>query len=432
MSTKSEPRFRIGRIVLRAAASGTAALIASAVVLTRPFSRAVWKEAPPSPASIYRNEGRQRGGTPALPLVSPFHLHTDPMAGLLLVNFERDPDRIYVGLEPQAFDDEVHGRGLLVIGWRVDGQVDVFHDPELRLDPRTYGIAGKGLHAMEERSFAGSRFELGDSGAQVDLRFRDLEDREIRIFIRETDTRPRRPFSFLAPMGSAASDPPALPLVFVHDFYFVRRAGTEIRIEIDSRKHRGDPIPLVLDGTRVHFLRYSADPFIVTWNPAAHGSFDVLTPVAEDPVGILPAEARGVRYELVANGGFREIRSMSRREGGHEVVVQFTPAFPHLLALADGVEVAGAFRIFTRPDAGTVTGRWRVTRLDRRLDLEVMPEGGWAPGEVPRMARLLFRAVSIFRTWPSTYLWRGTMQLAPPGHEAEGPRSFQAKWERIE
>jgi hypothetical protein len=158
----------------------------------------------------------------------------------------------------------------------------------------------------------------------------------------------------------------------------------------------------------------------------------VLAVESETLQGVFPAAARGVRYDLQANGEFREIRRMSRREGRHEIVVEFAPAFPHLLALRDGVEVTGAFRISTVPGMGTVTGRWRVARQDRELHLEAIPEGGWTPGEAPRMARLLFRAVSMFRTWPTTYVWRGTMQLAPAGQEADGPRSFQSKWERIE
>jgi hypothetical protein len=432
MNAQSEGRIRIARVVLAVTAGVAAALGAAALILTRPFAEASWNEAAPNPESIYENAGNATRVTPEIPVVSPFHLHTDPMAGLLLVNFEKDPDRIYVGLEPQFFDDEIHGRGLLVIGWRVDGQVDVFHDPALRLDPQTYGIAGKGLHAMEARPFAAALFELGAAGAQVDLDFRDLEGREIRLRIRETDTRPRRPFAFLAPMGGAASAPPALPLVFVHDFYFVRRAGTEVRIEIDGRTHRGDPFPLLLDGTRVHFVRYSADPFIVTLNPTPEGMADVLEVGSEAVEGVIVAEARGVRYELEGNGVFREIRRMSRREGGHEVVVEFTPALPQLLALRDEVEVSGAFRISVHPSAGTVTGKWRVTRQHRELRLEAIPDGGWTPGEAPRMARLLFRAASMFRTWPTTYVWRATLQLPRIDQETLGSLPMQSVWERTD
>jgi hypothetical protein len=429
MNARSGTR-RIGRTLLALTAGGAAALAPVALILTRPFAAAPWHEAPPLPGSLYERGGTVAGHGPTIPVVSPFHLQTDPMQGLLLIGFEKDPDRVYVGFEPQAFDDAVHGQGLLVIGWRVDGRVDVFHDPGLRLDPRTYRIAGKGLHAMEERSFADAHFQLGPAGAQVDLGFRDLEGREVRLVILETDTRPRRPFALLAPMGSAASDPPALPLVFVSGFHFVRRAGTEVRIEIDGRTHRGDPFPLPMDGARVHFLRYSSAPFIVTWNPDAEGKAHLLE-VEEEPVGgAFTAASRGVRYELEANGDFREIRRMSRREGEHEVVVEFAPALPHLLALRDGAEASGAFRISAGPAVGTVTGTWRVARRGRELHLEALPAAGWTPGEVPRAVRLLFRVASVFRSWPTTYLWQGTLQLPPADGQVEGPLPLRSGWKR--
>lgn len=432
MNAQPGARRRAGRAVLALVAVGAVAVVVGALLATRPFTPAPWRDAPPNAASIYEAQEGRDEAVAAVPVVSPFHLETDPMAGLLLANFENDPDRIYVGLEPQAFDDEIHGTGLLVIGWRVDGRVDVFHDPAIRLNPETYGIAGKGLHVMAERSFADARFELGPAGAQVDIGFRDLEGREIHLLIRETDPRPRRPFAFLAPMGDAAAEPPALPLVYVHDFYFVRRAGTEIRIEIDGRAHRSDTIPLVLDGTLVHFLRYSADPFIVTWNPTRQETADFLEPAAEGEARGLRAESRGVEYDVEMNGEFYEIRRMARREGKHEVSVEFTPAFPHLLALRAEADVSGAFRISTDPTAGTVTGSWRVTRQDRTLLIEARPDGGWTPAEAPRMARLLFRAVSTFRSWPTTYVWRGTLSLPSEDEAATGSLSLSSVWERIQ
>jgi len=433
MKTSSEPGTRIGRILLALTASGAAALGAGALILTRPFAEAPREQGEPHPESIYRGAGGWvAAATKIPPVVSPFHLHTDPMAGLFLANFAKDPDRIYLGFEPQSFDDEIHGRGLLVIGWRVDGWVDVFHSPGLRLDPGTYGIAGKGLHRMEERPFADARFELGPDGALVDLEFEDLEGRPVRVLVRETDTRPRRPFAFLAPMGGAASDPPALPLVFVHDFYFVRRAGSEVRIEIDGRAHRGDPFPLLLDGTRVHFHRYSPDPFIATWNPTTGAIAEVLDVRSGSSSGPFDAESRGVRYELAANGEFREIRRMSRSEGEHEVSVEFDPAFPHLLALRDGAEVSGSFRISADPTAGTIAGGWSVIRRGGELHMEAIPDGGWTPGDTPRVARVIFRMVSTFRAWPTTYRWRATLPLPPPGQQPEGSIPLQSVWERME
>ena len=358
-------------------------------------------------------------------VVSPFHLRTQPMRGLVLFNFERDPDRVYKGLEPQAFDDVEHGTGWLVIGWRVDGRVDVFHDSGLRLDPSTYGIAGGGLHRMEERDLSGGRFELGPTGAQVDLSFADLEDRPVRLVVRETDTRPRRPFGLLAPMGSAATDPPALPLVFVKDFYFVRRAGSEVRIEIDGRSHRSDSLPLLLDNTWMRFVRYSATPFISLWNHRGHDTADVLSP------STATTEAGGARYELDANGPFHEIRRMTRHENGQQVTVEFTPAIPHLLALRDGTTVDGWFQVSTQPPAGLVTGTWHVVRRGQRIAIDVAPSGGWTPGEAQPMARLLFRAIGMFRTWPRTYRWTGAIETSARGEETGDSPALRSRWERI-
>jgi hypothetical protein len=77
--------------------------------------------------------------------ILPFRIDVDPMERLLLINFEKDPDSLYLGFEPQVFNDPINGSGHLVIGWRVDGKVDVYHQPGLKLDPEKYDIAGKGL-----------------------------------------------------------------------------------------------------------------------------------------------------------------------------------------------------------------------------------------------------------------------------------------------
>ena len=363
---KAKPgSHRIWRVLLALSAAATVLILSAALFLTRPFTEAPWEQAQPNPESIYENFEISAAAASGIPIVSPFHLQTDPMKGLLLINFEQDPDPIYVGFEPQFFDDAFHGRGLLVIGWRADGKVDVFYQAGLQLDPQTYGITGAGLHTMAERSFYGALFELGPAGVQADISFHDLQGRLVRLVVRETDPRPRTPFGLLAPMGSAASDPPALPLVYVDGFYFVRRAGTEYRIEIDGRSHRNDFIPLILDGTPVHFLRYSAAPFIVTWNPDADARVRILEPDPQLVAGVVIADAEGVRYEVEENGAFREIRRMSRREGDHEVTVEYTPALPQLFALADGVEVTGRFRITAQPSVGTVRGSWRVARRSR-------------------------------------------------------------------
>jgi hypothetical protein len=394
------------------------AVAAATAVLARPFAAPRRPPAASHRLSIYEPDAE------GVPLVSPFHFDIQPMRALVLFNFERDPDSVYKGLEPQAFDDDVHGRGLLVIGWRVDGRVDVFHDPGLRLNPATYAIAGAGLHRMEARDLTGGRVELGPTGASVDLAFTDLDARPIRLVVGETDTRRRRPFALLAPMGDASTDPPALPLVYAKDFYFVRRSGAEVRIEIDGRRHHSDTLPLLLDSTWMHFVRYSATPFVALWNHRDQNTADVLSASG------LIAEGDGARYDLRVNGFFREIGRMTRSEGDQQVAVEFEPAFPQVLALRDGANVEGSFRVSTEPPAGVVTGTWQVVRHGRRVEIVVVPSGGWTPGQAQPMARLLFRVIGVFRSWPTTYRWNGTVELPAPDNDVVGSTPLTSMWER--
>jgi hypothetical protein len=395
-----------------------AAAGAAFLALSRPFAPPSWEPAPPHPPEIYQEGSPAAWDDPTAPLVSPFHLEVDPMEALLLVNIEGDPDRIYVGFEPQAFDDPVHGRGLLVIGWRVDGRVDVFHEPGLRLDPATYGIAGEGLHRMEEREFLEAHLAILPQGVQARFAFADLEGRPIRIEVEETARGPRRPFGLLAPMGAAAAHPPSLPLVFLRDFDFVRRRASRIRVVVDGRLHAPDRLPLPVDGQPRTFLRYSPGPFIVTWNPEGRV---VLPPLVPGDGG---ATDRGIHYAIRENHGQPEIRSMRRRDGGDEVVVAFEPSLPRLLALREGVTVTGAFRISAHPSMGVVTGGWSARREGGAVHLEAVPDGGWTPSEGKRSVRLMFRLVSTFRNWPTTYRWRGVLSV-------DDDVILEGGWERI-
>jgi hypothetical protein len=360
----------------------------------------------PGPVELYRP--LPAGG--AGPLLSPFHLHVDPMEGLLLVNFEGDPDRVYVGFEPQVFDDEVHGRGMLVIGWRVDGRVDVYHQPSLRLDPATYSIAGRGLANLVERPLEGARLAFGAAGVDAWFAFEDLEGRPVEVTVRETAGRPRKPFGLLAPMGEAATAPDALPLVLLHDFYFVRRRGAEVEIRVDGELRTPDRLPVPVDGSRMYFLRYSPAPFIVTWNPAHDGP---LAPLRE--TGIREARDGEVTYELLDNQGRTEIASMRRRRGPHEVVVDFEPALPHLAELRHGARAEGRFLVRGHSSTGVVSGVYRVQRDEGEVRLEVHPSGGWTPAERKWSVRLMYRVVPTFREWPTTYRWEATVDLDGPG-----------------
>jgi hypothetical protein len=355
-------------------------------------------------------------------LYSPFFLHIDPMERLLLINFEQDPDEVYIGFEPQLFDDAVHGQGMLVIGWRVDGRVDVYHQPGLNLDPSAYDIAGKGLAEMVERPLTDAYFVVNSTGVDAYFAFDDLLGRPIEVTIQERNSRPRKPFGLLAPMGSAATSPSALPLVILHDFYFVRRAATTISIVVDGRPRQPDNLPLPLDGTRMYFTRYSPDPLIATLNPAHDG---LLTPL--ERTGEREARIGNLIFDLIDNQGQTEISQMRHAFKEREIVVMFNPPLPQLLNLAAGAKTSGSFTISGAESVGIVTGEYQINRERDRAEARLTPSGGWQPNESKWTVRFLYWAASTFKQWPKTYLWTASLDLSDPQQV-----TMQSAWQRTE
>lgn len=384
------------------------------------------RHSPPQPMSLggpahFDERYEQAEPGISLPLVSPFHIDIDPMERLLLINIENDPDTLYVGFEPQAFDDEINGTGILVIGWRTDGKVDIYHQPGLNPDPEKFDIAGKGLANMQEREMNGAIFEITENGAQVQITFPDLSERLIELYLDERSTRSRKPFGLLAPMGQAAENPSAMPLVLLHDFYFVLQHDTDLSVRIDGRMHETDKIPLLLDYNRIHFARYTPDPLIATLNPAFDG---VLHPMGK-PVNNL-AMFGDLTYEFVLNETVYEIRSFSRPYKNREVKVSFSPSFPNVGALMAGAYADGLFEIAGDPSTGLIQGVYSVQNRDGVISIELIPSGGWLPNEPKLTLRFLYRVESMFKEWPKTYRW--TAEL----HRNENEQLWmRSNWERI-
>jgi hypothetical protein len=351
---------------------------------------------------------------------SPFNLQADPMKRLLLINFERDPDPVYVGFEPQLFENSDKGRGLLVIGWRKDGRVDVYHQPTLTLKREDYDIVGKGLADFVERPLEDARFEIGPRGVDTHITFADKDDRPVTLRIRESNPSPRKPFSLLGPFPSSTEKSPSLPLALLYDFYFVRRSGTEVEISIDGRHHKPDTLPVPMDGTWIYFLRYSSDPFILTWNEAYEGA---LSPLPLQAAGT--CEQQGVIYDLEENTGHLELRGMRPAGAHHDVRFRFNPAFPDIASLRDGIQLNGDFVVDLEESMGRIEGTYTVSRSGSQVTIEVHPRGGWRPGVRKWSVRLIFLIVPLFKSWPKSYRWTATVDLSD-----EDVPVMTSRWER--
>ncbi|MCC5908140.1 MAG: hypothetical protein JJU13_18130 [Balneolaceae bacterium] len=384
------------------------------------------RHSPPHPISIaepapFEERYGDEGTGQSAHIFSPFQIDIDPMERLLLINFENDPDSLYVGFEPQAFDDDINGTGILVIGWRTDGKIDVYHQPGLYPDPEKFDIAGKGLANMLEREMDGAIFEITERGAQAQITFPDLNGRMIKLHLEERSTRTRKPFGLLAPMGQAAEQPSAMPLVLLHDFYFVLRSDTDLSVKIGDRYHEPDSFPLPLDFSRIQFARYSPDPLIAMLNPAFDGELHPM----DEPVNNTVTLGE-TRYELTMNGPVYEIQSFYREYKNRELNVTFSPAFPNVGDLRAGAEASGIFEIAGDPTTGFIRGEYSVQNTDGQISIELIPSGGWIPNEPKLTLRFLYRIVPMFKEWPTTYRWTANLQRT-----GENPFMMKSSWKRM-
>lgn len=343
----------------------------------------------------------------------PFQLRVAPMARLLLINIQNGT--FYKGIEPQWFDDAQHGRGLLVILYRVDGKVDVYHEPAVTPDAEGFNIEA-GLGEMLACRFERARFEIGAQGVDADIAFTDRAGRRVEVLMRESGGKRAGRFALLAPLGHTIKEPQEMPLFFMYDFSFVKIRGTALRVAIDGVEQKLYRLPVPMGGSRVYFSRYCADPLIAFWNPAR--AREALPAAAVLPPG--EAVVDGVRFEVARVDGRFALAAMHGGRAGNEgypareVRVALTPPLPEVTALRDGERVDGRFTITSAPEAGVVRGSWRAQRNGRRVTLRLHPDGGWQPGEKALMPRLIFTLVRPFKRWPTSYEWTAEIDVSDP------------------
>jgi hypothetical protein len=359
--------------------------------------------------------------TKAAGVVFPFSIHIDPMEKLLLVNFEKDPDSVYVGFEPQVFNDHINGSGHLVIGWRTDKKIDVYHQRSLTLDASKYSIVGAGLNEMIPVDMDNAFYEVRDFGVQAHYKFKDLTGRVVEITISEKNPTKRKPFGLLAPMGDAATHPTSLPLVLLQEFYFVRKKQTDLSVTIGNQTHKVDDFPIPMDFQQMTFARYSPKTLIATLNPAHTGALETL----DITVGQQTHEIGECTYEIEWNGQLASIKSMGVKNDIHLLTMRFTPAFPCLNTISPETKYTGSFVISGHASVGAISGDYHIQVEKESVAIRVVPSKGWKPNTNKLSTWLLFTVVKMFKKWPTTYQWDAELH-----RNQEGLWFMESKWIR--
>jgi hypothetical protein len=339
-------------------------------------------------------------------MFSPFTLSISPMKRLFLINFEKDPDEIYIGFEPQWFDDTKYGTGLRVIAWRKDGFVDVYQQPSLTKED-SIDVAGKGLMDTIETSMENSRFIISETGVNVAFAFNDKTGRTVEVEIVERSIKPTKPFSLLAPVGSSSVNPSSLPVYLMFKFDFVRRKNTDVTIKINGNSHKADTFLFPINGSRVYFMRYSADTFLVDWCPSQS---QALVPLKEKGRNLY--ESDGTLVECVDNQDNPAFIRISSSSNNHSFVAEFNPPFPEITSIDDHASFNGEFVLTSDDSIGAIKGNYEVNRRGETVDVMLHPGGGWKPRPSRLFLKILFNIAKIFRVWPKSYQWNAKIDLS--------------------
>lgn len=354
----------------------------------------------------------------------PFFLTYDPTERLLSLNIHSDPDVIYTAFEPQCFNEQSNGKGIIIVAYRKDdGKMDIYHSPSLSIHHKTFDIVGNGLTDMKARpEHDEAVFESHpDKGVQMDIhfQFQDKQDRLIVLQVNEENVAdqednkgmscfprlksPRRtPFSVLTPLGSSTSHPSSLPLVFLYGFKLVRKSSetTSVTIDVNGRKHTLDDLSILVD---------RCPPLAKTVH-----EFETAVPAGD------PLDGGQVVAAMKSISLFNEKRTLQ---------MTFHPPFPdiqHVIQQKEKKKRAffGRFTVKADRSRSHVTGTYSIRPSEDEAQIQLVPK--W-------YIWLTYLAVSSFRRWPKTYIWNAKVIIKDPQivqmkqsewHRTETPRGF--------
>jgi hypothetical protein len=227
------------------------------------------------------------------------------------------------------------------------------------------------------------------------------------VRIDDRNSRPRHRGTLLAPVGSVLEDPASLSLFVMGGCDLVRRSGRAFDVRIDGRPVATGRLPVGWLHRR-RLVKYTVDPTVVVCNQAYEG-----------PVATVDSRAPGDVEVDPRSGGIAALRACN---GGHHARLELAPAL-HVAHLRPRQAIEGTWQLGIDSDPAVVGGFWAAERRQDVVDLVLDIVRGWRPTGLPVLMAVVTRLAPVFRTWPTTYRWTGTVTLG------DQP-TLTARWER--
>ncbi len=215
---------------------------------------------------------------------------------------------------------------------------------------------------------------------------------------------------------------PAMPLVLLHDFYFVRKKHTEVEISIDGKAHKPDELPLPIGGAKMLYSRYSPKPLIVRLNPATDAELKPL----EVKLQQKQISCGEYDFEIEWNNNQPAIKSITRNNKTYPVALFFNKAFPDIKTLDENIILKGRFELEGHPSTGRIVGHYTIEKKNGEAKVIMILSSGWKPCYSKFSLLFLYTVAKIFKKWPTTYGWTANIR-----EKDNGNHYMQSGWERI-
>lgn len=327
---------------------------------------------------------------------------------LMLLSLADDP--VYGDLEVQWVRDEHGAEGAVIIAVKSDtATVDVLVQSHLSLTRRDYEVAA-GVDSFSRVPFSTARFEVTPQGAQVALGVVLPDGRPLRLDVTEARPRPRPVVRMLAPAGQSMTDPRFFPFFWMDDIWFLRWQGATVEVSVGGRRAR-----VVRLGAPWRLVRYATYPLTALFCERHDGA------LLEVPDAPGDHELYGCTAH-VADGP--RLMGLSVQRDARRLEVTFDPGVPDLRS-ATHQPTSGRLG-FWADHRRQLAGSYWLRRTHSGIDLGISIDQPWDVGEQPRAAGLAFRALPVFRTWPTTFAWTGRVDL-------DGPEPIlRSRWRRVD